>query len=91
MQELYANALAEDASVFDYDGVYDQMKAKQQPVRALIALSLLLLCAQHSSLLNNAPGGTFSARKPSRTSRTEVYRPTSERRQGAGARARGGL
>lgn len=38
MQELYANALAEDASVFDYDGVYDQMKAKQQPVRALIAL-----------------------------------------------------
>lgn len=34
VQELYAAALAEDASVFDYDGVYDQMKAQNKPVRA---------------------------------------------------------
>ena len=35
MHELYATALAEDATVFDYDGVYDQMKAstQKQPVR----------------------------------------------------------
>ena len=29
-QEVYAAALAQDASVFDYDGVYDDMKAKTQ-------------------------------------------------------------
>ena len=35
MLELFATALAEDATVFDYDGVYDQMKAstQKQPVR----------------------------------------------------------
>ena len=35
VHELYASALAEDATVFDYDGVYDQMKAstQKQPVR----------------------------------------------------------
>jgi hypothetical protein len=45
---LYANALAEDATVFDYDGVYDQMKAstQKQPVRVTGAVPQHGRCSQ---------------------------------------------
>jgi coiled-coil domain-containing protein 55 len=74
-QELYAAALAQDASAFDYDGVYDTMKAAEQArssshtllrffacvmrVRAARTLTPLLLSAQ-------GPSASERARGPSR-------------------------
>jgi len=61
-EELYASALAEDASVFDYDGVYDQMKASKG-VRCRLSLSSaspLTLPRASAGLRTRGAGGSRS-------------------------------
>lgn len=70
-QQLHQRALAEDASVFDYDGVYEEMKGKTQ-ARGRFKETLRLQVSRNRrlpSLLSHAPAalqGTAQEKKAAR-------------------------